>query len=1078
MSSNSSFFTNTGITTTEVSAVDGLKTAAETAKTAAETAQAAAETAKSGAETAKSGADTSAANAATSATAAASSASAASTSATAAATSATAAAASASSVNNYTGGTGITVSGTTITNDSPDQTVALTAGSNVSVSGTYPNFTISATDTNTTYSVGDGGLTEKNFTTTLKNKLDAVEANATADQTAAEIRAAVEAASDSNVFTDADHSKLDGIAASANNYSLPTASSSTLGGIKIGSGLSIDGSGVVTASGGGGSSLTVQDEGSALSTAATTMNFVGNGVTASGTGATKTITVTDTNTTYSIGDGGLTQNNFTNTLKSKLDGIEANATADQTDAQIRAAVEAATDSNVFTDADHSKLDGIAASANNYVHPNHSGEVTSTADGATVIADNVVDEANLKVSNSPTDGYVLTAQSGNTGGLTWAAASGGGGSGISNLVEDTTPQLGGDLDTNSKSIKFGDRSSSGVNELVFGDGDDLKIFHGTNNHSQIVEGGSGHLQIYASNLQLRSNVGEDYIVATDGGPVELYHNNSKKAETTSSGLQTTGTLNVNGAYTLPTSDGSANQVLTAAGDGTTSWAAASGGGGSLSGNMAGDIASNGHEIKFADSGAADQDRLTFGASDDLSLYHDGSNSYIVESGAGDLRLQANNLAIQNLFGQYIMEANASGGVNQYFNTSLKASTLSDGFAIRGQLKIQDTSGNIEYTLPASDGSANEVLQTNGNGTLSFAAVSGGGADLYAANPVSATNPSAGGNNSIAIGSAAVTTNTNSIAIGTSTDADSGGVAIGYSTHANSGGVAIGGYTHGANANGAGSVAIGGFIADAYASTSYAVAIGEGTDATGIGSLAIGNDAQAASGQRATALTKSYASGSDSLAAAIANNSSGYGALAGNAIALGKTAKANGARATAIGYESLSGGADSVAIGRGANASSENSLAFGYKAKANVIGCAAFSAGIFGAEGDAQGRQYILRADTTDATATVLTTDNGNASVFNSPRVDSDTAIVFDGVITAMQNGAQAYAGWRIEGMIVNDGGTTTLVNSATTVIQNSSNWGMALSADNNNNILKITATGEAAHNIRWVANIRTVETTFA
>jgi len=56
---------------------------------------------------------------------------------------------------------------------------------------------------------------------------------------------------------------------------------------------------------------------------------------------------------------------------------------------------------------------------NYVHPNHSGEVTSTADGATVIIDNIVDEANLKISNSPVNGYSLTAQSGNTGGLTWA-----------------------------------------------------------------------------------------------------------------------------------------------------------------------------------------------------------------------------------------------------------------------------------------------------------------------------------------------------------------------------------------------------------------------------------------------------------------------------------------------------------------------------------------------------------------------------------------------------------------------------------------------------------------------------------
>ena len=50
-----------------------------------------------------------------------------------------------------------------------------------------------------------------------------------------------------------------------------------------------------------------------------------------------------------------------------------------------------------------------------------GEVTGSA-GANAIADNVVDEANLKISNNPTNGYVLTAQSGNTGGLTWAADS--------------------------------------------------------------------------------------------------------------------------------------------------------------------------------------------------------------------------------------------------------------------------------------------------------------------------------------------------------------------------------------------------------------------------------------------------------------------------------------------------------------------------------------------------------------------------------------------------------------------------------------------------------------------------------
>ena len=56
------------------------------------------------------------------------------------------------------------------------------------------------------------------------------------------------------LMSSADKTKLDGVATSANNYVLPTASASALGGIKIGTGLSIDGSGVVTASGGSSSS--------------------------------------------------------------------------------------------------------------------------------------------------------------------------------------------------------------------------------------------------------------------------------------------------------------------------------------------------------------------------------------------------------------------------------------------------------------------------------------------------------------------------------------------------------------------------------------------------------------------------------------------------------------------------------------------------------------------------------------------------------------------------------------------------------------------------------------------------------
>ena len=56
----------------------------------------------------------------------------------------------------YTAGTDISIVGTTINNTAPDQTVGLTGVGSVSVSGTYPNFTITGVDTNTTYTAGDG----------------------------------------------------------------------------------------------------------------------------------------------------------------------------------------------------------------------------------------------------------------------------------------------------------------------------------------------------------------------------------------------------------------------------------------------------------------------------------------------------------------------------------------------------------------------------------------------------------------------------------------------------------------------------------------------------------------------------------------------------------------------------------------------------------------------------------------------------------------------------------------------------------------------------------------------------------
>ena len=59
--------------------------------------------------------------------------------------------------------------------DTTNVVAALTAGTNVAISASG---TISSTDTNTTYSVGDGGLTQVNFTTADNTKLDGIEASA------------------------------------------------------------------------------------------------------------------------------------------------------------------------------------------------------------------------------------------------------------------------------------------------------------------------------------------------------------------------------------------------------------------------------------------------------------------------------------------------------------------------------------------------------------------------------------------------------------------------------------------------------------------------------------------------------------------------------------------------------------------------------------------------------------------------------------------------------------------------------------------------------------------------------------
>ena len=102
------------------------------------------------------------------------------------------------------------------------------------------------------------------------------------------------------------------------------------------------------------------------------------------------------------------------------DAVDQGAIADEAVDEARLQISNAGTNGQFLQKQSGNTGGLTwAAANEYTHPNHSGEVTSSADGAQTIASNVVDEDNLKISNAGTNGQYLQKQSGNTGGLTWA-----------------------------------------------------------------------------------------------------------------------------------------------------------------------------------------------------------------------------------------------------------------------------------------------------------------------------------------------------------------------------------------------------------------------------------------------------------------------------------------------------------------------------------------------------------------------------------------------------------------------------------------------------------------------------------
>ena len=395
----------------------------------------------------------------------------------------------------------------------------------------------------------------------------------------------------------------------------------------------------------------------------------------------------------------------------------------------------------------------------------------------------------------------------------------------------------------------------------------------------------------------------------------------------------------------------------------------------------------------------------------------------------------------------------------FNAVTATSYAGDGSALTG-LPAGYTNSDVDTHLNTSTAANGEVLSWSGT-DYDWIAAGGGSPDLYAENyDGTSTLPSATGTNAVAIGSGAKAHAPHAIGLGN---------------------------TSWARGDAA-------FAAFGDARSAASVAIGLGTVSSADAALALGRDSYALAAS-AISLGKGRASGAASFAAAITNNSASYGASGANSVAMGASAKSSGGQGISMGFQALASGArafavsnnanatgtDSLAIGRSTSASATNSVALGNGANSTIGGKFAYAAHSLGGGGSSQTGKFVLLTSTTDATPKALSTNAGTAGTTNQVILPNNSAYAFHGTIVARQQASQgtACAAWKVEGLIRREGsaGTTVLVNSATTVLDNTPAWGMALTADTTNGGLAITVTGAASTNVRFVATINTSELTY-
>jgi hypothetical protein len=208
------------------------------------------------------------------------------------------------------------------------------------------------------------------------------------------------------------------------------------------------------------------------------------------------------------------------------------------------------------------------------------------------------------------------------------------------------------------------------KAIFGAGSDLQIYH-SGSASIIEDQGTGDLVIKGTDLYLRNSSNSNRLYA--GTDVRLYYNAVEKIRTTSTGIDVTGVITTDGL---------------ALGDGQ---------------------------------------KATFGAGDDLRVYHSSSQSYIEDAGAGNLNFKSNGLGFDFKDGSdnLVFQIDLDSETTLYHNTSSKLTTTStgidvtgtatmDGLTVDGVAKVLGAAGN---TIVIADAAETNGYQLKANTSAS-------------------------------------------------------------------------------------------------------------------------------------------------------------------------------------------------------------------------------------------------------------------------------------------------------------------------------------------------------------------------